>query len=58
MTIQHLLQHCSGLPADLTPVVKRHHKRDIMQEVLASDVVCQPNEQVLYSDLGMIILER
>ena len=58
ITIQHLLQHCSGLPADLTPVVKRHHKRDILQEVLASDVVWQPNEQVQYSDLGMIILGK
>ena len=58
ITIQHLLQHCSGLPADLTPAVKRHHKRDILQEVLASNVVCQPNEQVQYSDLGMIILGK
>lgn len=58
ITIQHLLQHCSGLPADLTPVVKRHHKRDILQEVLASDVVWQPNEQVQYSDLGMIIIGK
>ncbi|WP_155592600.1 serine hydrolase domain-containing protein [Lysinibacillus cavernae] len=58
ITIQHLLQHCSGLPADLTPTVKRHHKRDIMQEVLASEVVCQPNEQVLYSDLGMILVGK
>lgn len=58
ITIQHLLQHCSGLPADLTPVVERHHKRDIMQEILASEVVCQPNEKVLYSDLGMILLGK
>jgi len=58
ITIQHLLQHCSGLPADLTPVVERHHKRDIMKEIFASEVVCQPNEQVLYSDLGMILLGK
>lgn len=58
ITIQQLLQHCSGLPADLEPSVRRHHQRDIMQEVLACDVIGQPNEQVLYSDLGMILLGK
>ncbi|MEK5484824.1 MULTISPECIES: serine hydrolase domain-containing protein [Lysinibacillus] len=58
MTIQQLLQHCSGLPADLTPAVERNHRRDIMQEIMASEVVCQPNKQVLYSDLGMILLGK
>lgn len=58
ITIQHLLQHSSGLPADLEPSVRRHHQRDIMQEVLACNVIGQPNEQVIYSDLGMILLGK
>jgi serine-type D-Ala-D-Ala carboxypeptidase len=58
VTIQHLLHHSSGLPADLEPTVKRHHQRDIMQEVLACDLKGQPNEQVLYSDIGMILLGK
>jgi len=58
ITIQHLLQHSSGLPADLVPVVKRYHKRDIMQEIFTSEVVYQPDERVLYSDLGMILLGK
>ena len=58
MTIEHLLQHNSGLPADLMPVVQRHHQRDIMTEIFSSKVVFQPGEQVLYSDLGMILLGK
>jgi len=58
ITIQHLLQHNSGLPADLMPVVKRHHQRDIMTEIFSSKVVFQPGKQVLYSDLGMILLGK
>jgi len=56
ITIQHLLQHSSGLPADLEPSVRRYHQRDIMQEVLACNVIGQPNEQVIY--LGMILLGK
>jgi len=58
ITIQHLLQHSSGLPAGLEPSVKRHQQRDIMQEVLACDVIGQPNEKVRYSDIGMILLGK
>lgn len=29
-----------------------------MQEVLACNVIEQPNEQVIYSDLGMILLGK
>ncbi|MGE7796460.1 serine hydrolase domain-containing protein [Lysinibacillus fusiformis] len=58
ITIQHLLQHNSGLPADLMPVVKRHHQRDIMTEIFSCKVVFQPGKQVLYSDLGMILLGK
>ncbi|QDQ00446.1 beta-lactamase family protein [Lysinibacillus fusiformis] len=56
--IQHLLQHSSGLAADLVPSVRRHHQRDVMKEVLSSDVIAQPGMQVLYSDLGMILLGK
>lgn len=58
VNIQHLLQHSSGLVADLDPPVKRHHQRDIMGEVLSAGVITQPGKQVLYSDLSMILLGK
>ncbi|WP_249664491.1 serine hydrolase, partial [Lysinibacillus sp. D4B1_S16] len=48
----------SGLPAYKRPVVKRYHERDIMTEIFSSKVVFQPGEQVLYSDLGLILLGK
>ncbi len=56
--IQHLLQHSSGLAADLVPPVRRHHQRDVMKEVLSSGIKGHPGKQVRYSDLGMILLGK
>lgn len=56
VTIRHLLHHNSGLPADLTPPVRRDEERDILAEVYQSPLTQNPGEMVVYSDLGMILL--
>ena len=56
VTIQHLLHHNSGLPADLTPPVQRDVNRNILLEVYRSQLEYVTGEAVVYSDLGMILL--
>lgn len=58
VTIRHLLQHSSGLPAGLLPKVERHHNRNIMSEIMASNLIYSPGQTVAYSDLGMILLGK
>ncbi|WP_158634033.1 serine hydrolase domain-containing protein [Radiobacillus deserti] len=57
VVIEHLLTHASGLPADLNRV-DRHRNRDVIKEVLSTNLIYEPGKQVLYSDLGMILLGR
>ncbi|WP_277586431.1 serine hydrolase domain-containing protein [Psychrobacillus antarcticus] len=56
VTVQHLLQHNSGLQADLTPPVQRHENRNILTEVYQSKLGYVTGKAVVYSDLGMILL--
>lgn len=55
VTIAHLLQHASGLPADL-PVMRRSVRRYVIEEALQQELLFEPGRQVLYSDLGFILL--
>ncbi|MEI3614273.1 serine hydrolase domain-containing protein [Pseudogracilibacillus sp. SO30301A] len=55
ITIKHLLQHTSGLPADL-PNMERSAKKDILSEINQIKMINKPGIEVLYSDLGMILL--
>ncbi|MFE5320945.1 serine hydrolase domain-containing protein [Paenibacillus sp. NPDC056579] len=55
VTIAHLLQHASGLPADL-PGMERSVYRDVMEEAFRQELLFEPGRQVLYSDLGFILL--
>ncbi|MBS4189956.1 beta-lactamase family protein [Bacillus sp. FJAT-49705] len=57
ITINHLLQHRSGLPADL-PFQDRNTQRDVMQEILDTKLINTPGTTTLYSDLGMILLGK
>lgn len=57
VSIRHLLQHTSGLPADLT-YKRRNEKRDVLAEINESNLISQPGREVLYSDLGMILLGK
>lgn len=56
VTIEHLLHHNSGLPADLSPPVQRHEERNILEEVYRSQLEYVTEEKVVYSDLGIILL--
>lgn len=56
--IIHLLHHNSGLPADLFPTLTRESKIDIFSEILKSTPIHPPGKEVIYSDLGMILLGK
>lgn len=55
VTIAHLLQHTSGLPADL-PKMQRDVYRNVMDEIMCQELRYEPGSQVQYSDLGFILL--
>src|SRR5690625_3703443 len=55
ITIRNLLLHNSGLPADL-PYKSRNEPRDVLTEILHTDLINEPGRKVKYSDLGMILL--
>lgn len=57
ITIRHFLQHISGVSADLS-FKNRYQQRDVWKEVLNCKAVFSPDTQVLYSDIGMIILGK
>ncbi|CAM3686246.1 serine hydrolase domain-containing protein [Cohnella lubricantis] len=56
VTIEHCLRHVTGLPAGVPGFRERYATRDIRQEILAQELVCEPGERVLYSDLGFILI--
>lgn len=55
VSIEDALRHQTGLPADL-PFVTRDDNRDIVMEVIRHPLVYPTGEQMIYSDLGMILL--
>jgi serine-type D-Ala-D-Ala carboxypeptidase len=55
ISVRHLLHHVSGLPADL-PYQDRFAKRDVITDILHTELVFKPGSKTLYSDLGMILL--
>lgn len=57
ITIEHLLLHNSGLPADL-PYRSRDSQRDIWQELINLTPLHSPAHRTLYSDIGMILLGK
>lgn len=57
ITILHLIQHTSGLPADL-PFQDRMESRDVLKDIFKIEPVHIPGSVTLYSDLGMILLGR
>ncbi len=57
ITVNQLLQHTSGLPADLI-YQDRMKPRDVMTDILNSKLVYTPATKTLYSDLGMILLGK
>lgn len=57
ITISQLLCHTSGLPADLG-YRDRMEARDVILEIMNSELLYKPSSKTLYSDLGMILLGK
>ncbi|MGM8215104.1 serine hydrolase domain-containing protein [Bacillaceae bacterium W0354] len=57
ITVEHLLRHNSGLPADLS-YCPRDEKRDVMKDVLKAELEYETGTKTVYSDLGMILLGK
>ncbi len=57
ITITHLLDHTSGLPADLS-YQDRMQPRDVVTEILKTELDFETSTKTLYSDLGMILLGK
>ncbi len=64
ITVRHLLNHASGLPAHLPYYEKilklpaRERKDALISLVLATELIALPGQKTLYSDLGFILLGR
>lgn len=56
ITIYDLLTHTSGLPADIRRANTLRHKEDVLEKVFQSDVLYPRGTQVVYSDIGFILL--
>lgn len=54
--IAHLLTHTSGLPAD-HPDKRNICKEQLEKDIFHMDLLFEPGTQVLYSDLGFILLK-
>ncbi|MCH8486120.1 MAG: serine hydrolase [Candidatus Cyclonatronum sp.] len=56
ITIEHLLNHTSGLPAYRLYVDQFQSREAILQAVISEPLLQPPGEGVIYSDLGFILL--
>lgn len=56
VTIRHLLNHTSGLPAFRTYVDELRTREEILQAIRREPLIHSPGETVVYSDLGFILL--
>ncbi|UFT98712.1 beta-lactamase family protein [Radiobacillus kanasensis] len=57
VTLGNLITHSSGLPADLI-YMDRQVERNVLKDILSTNLIYEPNNQVVYSDLGMILLGK
>jgi CubicO group peptidase (beta-lactamase class C family) len=58
ITIRHLLTHTSGLPGWIRFYLDLNGKERIIQEICNTDLVNEPGTVYVYSDLGMIIMQK
>ncbi|NRF92475.1 beta-lactamase family protein [Paenibacillus frigoriresistens] len=56
VTLRHLLLHVSGLPPDMPYLPRKEARPNLIEEILAQELLFQPGQEKLYSDIGMILL--
>ncbi len=56
--IHHLLTHTSGLPAGIPLYNMQHKNGDVLYSILDADRCCKTGEEVIYSCMGYIVLQR
>ncbi|TFH00909.1 MAG: hypothetical protein E4H13_06235 [Calditrichales bacterium] len=58
ITIRHLLTHTSGLPGWKQFYLKFRGKEQVVQEICNTELIYEPGSKSVYSDLGMILMQR
>ncbi len=58
VTIRHLLTHTSGLPGWVKFYLNLEGKERIVQEICETELINEPGTVFVYSDLGMILMQR
>jgi CubicO group peptidase (beta-lactamase class C family) len=56
ITIEHLLTHTSGLPADIPRANTLRHKDDVLQHLYTVTPIHPVGEKIVYSDIGFLLL--
>jgi CubicO group peptidase (beta-lactamase class C family) len=58
VTVRQLLSHTSGLPAWLPLYLRAHSPDEYLVAIAQTELVAPPGTQVIYSDLGFILLDE
>lgn len=58
VTVRHLLTHTSGLPGWVRFYLNLTGKERVVQEICDTDLVYPTGSKTVYSDLGMILMQR
>lgn len=56
--IHHLMTHTSGMPAGIPLFSMEHKNGDALNSILDADRCCETGEEVIYSCMGYIVLQR
>ncbi len=57
-TIKHLMTHTSGMTAGIPLFSMKHKNDDVLFTILDSEKCCKTGEEVIYSCMGYIVLQR
>jgi uncharacterized protein YbbC (DUF1343 family) len=58
ITLQHLLLHVSGLPADIPTADFEHGRDEAIRRICSASLRAAPGVKSIYSDVGFILLEE